>query len=543
VIVVDTAFSSSVFAQWNSVVNPPLFHYVKPDRPVEPPSRSETEALLMIRIIAVLVVFSLASSASTTADRPNIMIIYADDLGFGDVSCNGATPGLTPNIDRLRKDGLNFSDAHATSATCTPSRYALLTGRYPWRKRGTGVLPGDARLIIEPKSTTLASVLKKAGYRTAVVGKWHLGLGGDKLDWNAEIAPGPLELGFDEAFIMAATGDRVPCVYIRDRRVVGLDPASPIEVRYDRPFDGVPTGKSDPQRLRLHPSHGHDMAIVDGISRIGYMKGGESALWKDDTMADNFTREAVEFIKRHKSTPFFLYFATHDIHVPRVPRPRFEGKSGMGPRGDAIVEFDWSVGEVLTALDDNRLAANTLVILTSDNGPVLDDGYRDNAVEKLGDHKPAGPFRGGKYSKFEGGTRVPFIVRWPGRVKPGTSKALVSQIDFLASLAALVGSPDHIAADVDSRNHLPALLGDDPVGRETLIEHAGGLAVRYGKWKFIPASNGPRKNAPTNSELGNAPEPQLYDLDADPGETRNAAADHPEIVDQLRKEIESRSGS
>jgi arylsulfatase A-like enzyme len=494
----------------------------------------------MIRIAVLIFVVSLASPSSAAADRPNIVIIYADDLGFGDVSCNGAKPGLTPNVDGLRNVGLNFTDAHATSATCTPSRYALLTGKYPWRKQGTGVLPGDARLIIEPGSTTLASMLKKAGYRTGVVGKWHLGLGAGKLDWNAEITPGPLELGFDEAFIMAATGDRVPCVYIRDRRVVGLDRASPIEVRYDKPFDGVPTGKSDPGLLKLHPSHGHDMAIVDGISRIGYMKGGESALWKDETMAETFTREAVEFIKRQKSRPFFLYFATHDIHVPRVPHRRFEGKSGMGPRGDAIVEFDWLVGEVLTALDDNGLAANTLVILTSDNGPVLDDGYRDNAVEKLGDHKPAGPYRGGKYSKFEGGTRVPFVVRWPGRIKPGTSKALVSQIDFLASFASLAGSADRIATDVDSRNHLPALLGDEPVGRETLIEHAGGLAVRHGKWKFIPASNGARRNVPTNSELSNAPEPQLFDLDADPGETRNAAADHPEIVDRLRNEIEKR---
>jgi Sulfatase len=282
----------------------------------------------MIRIAVLIFVVSLASPSSAAADRPNIVIIYADDLGFGDVSCNGAKPGLTPNVDGLRNVGLNFTDAHATSATCTPSRYALLTGKYPWRKQGTGVLPGDARLIIEPGSTTLASMLKKAGYRTGVVGKWHLGLGAGKLDWNAEITPGPLELGFDEAFIMAATGDRVPCVYIRDRRVVGLDRASPIEVRYDKPFDGVPTGKSDPGLLRLHPSHGHDMAIVDGISRIGYMKGGESALWKDETMAETFTREAVEFIKRQKSRPFFLYFATHDIHVPRVPHRRFEGWRG-----------------------------------------------------------------------------------------------------------------------------------------------------------------------------------------------------------------------
>jgi arylsulfatase A-like enzyme len=493
----------------------------------------------MARFVVALLALLFGTLGHATADHPNILLIYADDLGFGDITCNGAKPGLTPNIDRLRSEALNFTDAHSSSATCTPSRYALLTGQYPWRKRGTGVLPGDARLIIEPGTTTLASVLKNAGYRTAVIGKWHLGLGaGANLEWNAEIKPGPLEVGFDESFIMAATGDRVPCVYVRNHRVVGLDPADPIEVRYDKPFAGLPTGKTDPALLRLHPSHGHDMAIVDGISRIGYMKGGKSALWNDETMAETFTREAVAYIKRHRSTSFFLYFATHDIHVPRVPHPRFSGKSGMGPRGDAIVEFDWSVGEVLKALDETGLAENTLVVLSSDNGPVVDDGYRDDSVAKLGSHKPAGPFRGGKYSKFEGGTRVPFLVRWPGKVKPGTSKALVSQVDFIASLAALTGSPDPIPANLDTRNHLPALIGEDPVGRSTLIEHASGLAVRQGKWKFIPPSNGPSKNVPTNSELANAPAPQLYDLDADPGETKNVADDHPEIVARLRIALE-----
>jgi arylsulfatase A-like enzyme len=489
----------------------------------------------MLRTAILLLTLSIAATPAAAADRPNIVLIYADDLGFGDVSCNGARAGLTPNVDRLAKQAANFTDAHATSATCTPSRYALLTGEYPWRRRGTGVLPGDARLIIEPGRTTLASVAKQAGYRTGVVGKWHLGLGGESLDWNGEIRPGPLEIGFDESFIMAATGDRVPCVYVRGHRVVGLDPSDPIEVRYDRPFPGEPTGKADPGLLRLRSSHGHDMAIVGGIGRIGHMKGGRSALWKDEDMADSFTHEAVMFIRRNRPGPFFLYFATHDIHVPRVPHPRFAGKSGMGPRGDAIAEFDWSVGEVLKAIDDSGLAGRTLIILTSDNGPVVDDGYRDEAVEKLGGHRPAGPYRGGKYSKFEGGTRVPFIVRWPGRVRPGTSTALVSQVDLLASLAALVGVQMRVATARDSRDHLTALLGDDPVGRESLIEHAGGLAVRHGKWKYIPASNGPRKNVPTDTELGNDPSPQLYDLDADPGEADNVAAAHPEIVAQLRQ--------
>jgi arylsulfatase A-like enzyme len=493
----------------------------------------------MRRAACLILGLSVAAPLAAAADRPNVVLIYADDVGFGDVSCNGARAWLTPNVDRLARQGLNFTDAHAASATCTPSRYALLTGEFPWRRRGTNVLPGDARLIVEPGRTTLASVFRRAGYRTGVVGKWHLGLGSrDRpIDWNGEVAPGPLEVGFDESFIMAATGDRVPCVFVRGHRVVGLDPADPIVVRYGKPIEGEPTGKDHPERLRLHPSHGHDMAIIDGISRIGHMKGGRSALWKDEEMADTFTREAVAFLKRNRSSPFFLYFATHDIHVPRVPHPRFAGKSGMGPRGDAIIEFDASVGEVLRALDENGLAANTLVILTSDNGPVVDDGYRDEAVAKLGHHRPAGPFRGGKYSKFEGGTRVPFVVRWPGRVKPGTSRALVCQVDLLASLAALLGVAGRVTTAPDSRDHLAALLGTDPVGREVLIEHSGGLAVRQGRWKFIPASDGPKVNVPTNTEFGNDPSPQLYDLDADPGETRNLARDHPEVVDRLAREL------
>lgn len=490
------------------------------------------------RVVVLVGSMILGLGGSAMAAPPNVVLLYADDLGFGDVSCQGARPGLTPHVDRLAREGLRFTDGHAASATCTPSRYALLTGEYAWRKTGTGVLPGDASLIIEPGRATLASVLRGAGYRTGVVGKWHLGLGAGAIDWNGEIRPGPGEVGFDDHFIMAATGDRVPCVYVRDRRVVGLDPADPIEVSYKAPIPGEPTGKANPELLRVHPSHGHDMAIVEGVSRIGYMKGGKKALWDDATMADVFAREAVRFLEANQSRPFFLFFATHDVHVPRVPHPRFRGKSGMGPRGDAIAEFDDSVGKVLDALDRLNLRDNTLVLLTSDNGPVVDDGYRDEAVEKLGDHRPAGPYRGGKYSKFEGGTRVPWIVRWPGRVKPGVSDALMCQVDLLPTLGALANpAAGPVASAPDGRNHLAALLGDDPAGRETLIEHANGLAVRRGRWKFIPMGQGPKVSANTRVELGNDPAPQLYDLAADPGETRNVAADHPAELDQLRADL------
>jgi len=260
--------------------------------------------------------------------KPNILLIYADDLGYGDVSCYGATHVQTPNIDRLAREGVRFTDAHTTSSTCTPSRYSMLTGEYAWRRRGTGVLPGDAPLIIEPGRTTMASVLQQAGYKTGVVGKWHLGLGRTNLNWNSEIKPGPLELGFDYCFLMPATGDRVPCVYVENHRVVGLDPKDPLKVSFGEYIGNEPTGNDHPEMLKMHPSHGHDFTIVNGVSRIGYSSGGKSARWSDEDMADTYVKRATEFIEQNKREPFFLYFATHDIHVPRMPHARFAGKSG-----------------------------------------------------------------------------------------------------------------------------------------------------------------------------------------------------------------------
>jgi arylsulfatase A-like enzyme len=366
-----------------------------------------------------------------------------------------------------------------------------------------------------------------------VVGKWHLGLGIGRPDWNGEIKPGPLEIGFDYCFIIPATGDRVPCVYVENHRVFGHDPSDPIQVRYDSKVGDEPTGAERPDLLRMKLHHGHDQTIVNGISRIGFMAGGKAARWVDEDMADVLTGKAIEFIRQHRDRPFFLYFATHDIHVPRVPHARFQGATDMGPRGDAIAEFDWCVGQVTNTLAELGLADNTLLILTSDNGAVLNDGYVDDAAERVGDHRPSGPLRGGKGSLFEGGTRVPFIVRWPARIQANTSKALLCQIDLLASLAALVGEKFDDARAPDTINLLPALLGESETGREVLIEQGAALALRKGQWKYIAPSGGAPMNRNTRTETGASTQPQLYNLADDLGETQNLAERCPDRLQKL----------
>lgn len=481
-----------------------------------------------LSLVAVLIVPAVASSA---VEKPNILLIYADDIGYGDLGCYGATAVKTPNVDRLAKEGLRFTSGYCAASTCTPSRYALMTGEYAFRKKGTGILPGDAAMIVPTNRATLPALLKQAGYATGIVGKWHLGLGlgGDLIEWNSEIKPGPREVGFGYSFIMAATGDRAPCVFIENQRIVGLDPADPVQVSYGKPFPGEPTGISERDHLKMDWAYGHNDAVVNGIGRIGFMKGGQAARWKDEDMADTFTAKGVAFIERNKDKPFFLYLATHDIHVPRVPHPRFVGKTTMGPRGDAIVEFDACVGELLATLDRLKLTGNTLVILSSDNGPVLNDGYKDDAATKIGDHKPAGPFRGGKGTLWEGGTRIPLVVRWPARVKPGVSDALVSQVDFCASFAALTGQTLASGDAPDSINMLPALLGETPQGRDYVLEHSGKVAIRKGPWKFIPASAAKGGKQDKRAAQG---VDALYDLAKDPAETTNVA-DRPENTDRV----------
>lgn len=497
------------------------------------------------RIIAMgTSLLALASSAEPT--KSNVIVIVADDLGYSDLSCYGASGVSTPNIDSLANAGIRFTNAHACASTSTPSRYSLITGMYPFRKEGTDVAAGNAGMIIHPEQYTIADVFKSAGYKTAVIGKWHLGVGSEtgKQDWNSSLDRTPKDLGFDYHYIMAATGDRVPCVYIEEGRVCNWDKDAPIEVSYDKPFEGEPLGRTHPELLtNLVHSHGHDMSIVNGIGRIGYMKGGGKALWKDEHIADSITVHAVDFIRRNKDEQIFMYLCTNDIHVPRFPGEKFRGASGMGYRGDAVLQLDWTVGEVMKTLKELDLDDDTIIILTSDNGPVLDDGYQDQAVELVGDHRPGGDFRGGKYSLYEAGHRVPFIVNIPQETNSSgkVSQALVSQIDFVASMAALVGVdvPDGMAPD--SENQLSAWLGDDQNGREhvVIMSYDRSLAIRDKKWKYIAPGGGPAI-VPwgTDIETGSMPVPQLYDLENDPGETTDLSAGHPEISAVLREVLE-----
>lgn len=483
---------------------------------------------------------TLSSCNNTQAQqtiKPNVVFIMADDIGFGDLSCNGEPTIHTPNVDKVAQNGVRFTDAHSVAATSTPSRYSLLTGEYAWRRNDTGIAAGNAGMVVRPEQYTMADVFRDNGYTTGVVGKWHLGLG-DKTgeqDWNGFITPGPTDIGFDYSYIMAATGDRTPCVYVENQRIVNLDPNDPIEVSYKENFPGEPTGRDNPELLtKMRPSHGHDMAVVNGISRIGYMKGGESARWVDENIADSITSHAVSFIENNKDHPFFLYLGTNDIHVPRVPHPRFVGKSGMGPRGDAILEFDWTVGQVVETLERHGLIDNTIIIITSDNGPVVDDGYIDQAVELLGEHRPWGPFRGGKYSIFEAGTRVPLIVSGAGINKGQVSEALVSHIDFMATFADMLSYTLPEGHGMDSRSALDALKGADKQGREYVIEQATGLSVTTGEWKYIEPNKGARYSHYTNTEMGNDTIPQLYHLRQDANEQQNMAQENASKVEELK---------
>ena len=496
----------------------------------------------MKKIIYLVPTLSLVGCTSQPVEeKPNVIVILADDLGFGDVSAYGSTTIHTPNIDSLAHGGVCFTNGYATSATSTPSRYALMTGMYPWKNKDAKILPGDAPLIINENQFTLPKMMQQCGYVTGAIGKWHLGMGDGNVNWNETVKPGAKEIGFDYSCLIAATNDRVPTVYVENGDVVGLDPAEPIEVSYEKNFEGEPTAISHPEMLKMQWAHGHNNSIVNGIPRIGYMKGGQKARWKDEDMADYFVDKVKNFVTEHKDAPFFLYFATQDAHVPRVPSPQFVGKSGMGPRGDCLLEFDWSVGQVLDVLERLGLDKNTLVVLSSDNGPVVDDGYKDQAVELLGDHKPGGVYRGGKYSAYEAGTRVPCIWSWQGVIRPGTvSDALLCQIDWFATFAQMMNFRLPEGAAPDSEPLLNAWTGKEKKGREWLVlqNAQNNLSVTDGRWKYLRPGKGPAYNKNVNIELGNSMKPQLYDIKKDPAEKNNVAEKNPKIVTKMSEQLE-----
>lgn len=531
--------------------------------------------------IAIVVLFGIlflqgcSEENNDEKGNPNIIIIYADDVGYGDISAYGSEKIQTPNIDKLAEEGIRFTDAYATSAMCTPSRYSLLTGRYAFRHPSAGILSAEDPMIIEPKDATLPSILQKAGYQTSIVGKWHLGLGrvGEPINWNGEIKPGPLEVGFGESFILPVTNDRVPTAFVEGHRVYGLDENNdslkveyPEEGHHDyqeetfgedgeqkesdvpQPLVGnLPSGHTHPDQLRYPADAQHSGTIVNGVSRIGYQTGGQSAWWDDKEMSSVYLDRSKQLINESKDNPFFLYLSMPENHVPRIPNSKFEDASETGLRGDAVEELDWVVGKVVEALEEQDLRDETLIIFTSDNGPVFYDGYEDGSLEEHNGHDPSGPFRGGKYIAYEGGTRMPTIASWPDGIESGQeSDALISQVDLLSSLGALVGVEISDKDQLDSQNVLSALLGESSEGRDHLIQQSSdGLALRKGDWKYVEAAERSdwaynRHNigdTPLNVERLDSTE-YLFNLEDDPEETNNLADENPEKLKEMRQLLE-----
>jgi arylsulfatase A len=481
------------------------------------------------------------------SDRPNIVLIMADDMGYGDLSCYGATELNTPNIDQLAKEGQRFTSGYCSASTCTPTRFSLLTGTYAFRQARTGIAPPNAPAIIKPGTETVASILKRAGYATAVIGKWHLGLGaeGTGPDWNGKLNPGPLEIGFDHCFLLPTTNDRVPQVYVQDHKVLNLDPSDPLWVGRKKPSPDHPTGLTHRDTLKMDWSHGHNSTIHNGISRIGFYTGGNSARFRDEDLADKWVEKSNQFIEANKDKPFFLFFSSHDLHVPRMPHERFQGKTKLGFRGDSIIQLDWCVGELVKTLKRHDIDKNTLVIFCSDNGPVLDDGYQDEAIEKLGSHRAAGIYAGGKYSVYEGGTRTPFITRWPGRIPAGENDQMVCTIDIAGSLAALTGQSIPESACLDSLDMLGVLMGQsDAKGRTNLVQQDNGtrgtFGFRSGEWKLHRYDKKVARNVVVEKTLANkkVAKFQLFNLAADPSEKKSVIADHPELAKKLIAQLQ-----
>lgn len=495
-------------------------------------------------ILPILAVF-LATSlvALDAAERPNIVIILADDYGYGSAGCYGANPDLvrTPNIDRLAKEGRLFTDAYTTSSVCSPTRYSLLTGRYCWRtslKRE--VLSPFAPLHIETNRLTIASLLKKCGYTTAAIGKWHLGYGKAddspkwRVDYTAELSPGPLDIGFDYHFGVPANHGDLTGVFVENRFVYGLRSGKiPDGIKIPSPVpDSDDFQKTYSAEDMENPARGVKILDIDAPRR------------KNERVMKVLTDKAVAWLEQQsKDKPFFLYFTPVAVHNPVTPDKDLAGKSKAGLYGDWIHELDRSVGRILDTLDKMGVAQNTLVIFTSDNGGVFVPGNErllQTLAYKAG-LRVNGDLRGGKHDIWEGGFKVPFIVRWPGKAKAGSvCKQMISLVDILATTAEIVGEPlpEPSKAAEDSRSFLSAILGDPtrPV-REDLILHSadGVFAIRKGPWKWIEGVPADEKIVKTQKARADQFHPQLYNLQDDPAETKDVSEQHPEVVAELRK--------
>jgi arylsulfatase A-like enzyme len=502
-----------------------------------------------MKTLLFLAMFAIAAAAA----KPNFIVIMADDVGYGDLSCYGATRVKTPHLDKLAAEGIRFTSGYCSASTCTPTRYSMLTGDYAFRRPGTGIAPPAAPAIIQPDRHTIAKQLKKAGYATAVVGKWHLGLGAPGVgpQWNDELRPGPGEIGFDYHFLLPTTNDRVPQVYVEQGRVLNLDPQDPITLHKRKPSPEHPNGIDHRNTLKMDWTHGHNQTLHNGISRIGFYTGGHQARFRDEDLADAWVEKSLKWIRENKEKPFFLFFASHDNHVPRMPHERFQGKSELGLRGDAIVELDWCVGELVKGIDSMGLGENTLIVFCSDNGPVMDDGYADGALEKLGDHRAAGPYSGGKYSIYEGGTRTPFITRWTGTIKPGqVSDKMVGTIDLATSFSTHVGAELPADGLLDSLDVMDALLGKaNAKARPSLVQQNNrgisgksvNLSYRKGNWKLLRHDGKSARNLVVEKLLANTtvPQFQLINLADDPGEKTNLAGKHPDKLAEMQAELQA----
>lgn len=502
----------------------------------------------MKRLPSVACLFLAISSLVFAADRPNVVVIFADDLGYGDLSCYGATKLATPNIDQLAAEGRRFTDAHSASAVCTPSRYALLTGEYPHRIGLSRPVFLKTGLVVDTGQQTVADVMKDAGYATACIGKWHLGFGVGAPNWNGNLKPGPLELGFDYYYGVPVVNSHPPFVYVENHNVVGLVPEDPFVF-----------GK---------PAKTREFFEKMGLNQIGGADAAH-ALYDDEAVGTTLAAKAVDWIKARGSAPFFLYLATTNIHHPFTPAPRFQGTSGCGRYGDFVHELDWIVGEVMQTLEDQGVADNTLVIFTSDNGGMFNVGGQD--AWDAG-HRLNGELLGFKFGAWEGGHRVPFIARWPGRIEANsTSDQLISNIDLLATMAALTDGRVSEGQGRDSVNVLPALTGNPSQPLRDHIVLAPNkpthLAIRKGKWMYIGAQGSGGFTAAkrgahafggpaaihyagyVNSDIENgkikknAPPAQLYDLENDLQQTRNLYREYPEVVKEMQALLESHAAA